>query len=169
MLFSMLAYVCVLSSCALCCALLLHFTFEAHLLLLNISHTLYSICLHCFAFSQCQQSTNCCIHCCARRCRGTLNFFAHYFACIQTNSSLCRSGFCEVCAFNEPGLLIGAINASSKGGDVTRRYDGYTDSKATNDKILKDAFCKGDAYFNTGKSDFVVVVVLCMCLLSVKV
>jgi fatty-acyl-CoA synthase len=52
-------------------------------------------------------------------------------------------GFCELCELNEPGLLLGEITTS-------RRFEGYTDKKATNAKILKDVFRKGDSYFNTG-------------------
>ncbi len=58
------------------------------------------------------------------------------------------SGRYEISKPNEPGLLLSRIHIGSK--DVTRRFDGYTDKKATNDKILYDVFSKGDAYFNTG-------------------
>jgi hypothetical protein len=56
------------------------------------------------------------------------------------------TGYCTLCAYYEPGLLIGGLNSS----DCTRRYDGYSDAKATQSKVLKDVFRKGDAYFNTG-------------------
>ncbi|WP_050949949.1 long-chain-acyl-CoA synthetase [Gordonia effusa] len=42
-----------------------------------------------------------------------------------------------------PGLLLGQINDRA-------RIDGYTDPKATETKIVRDAFKAGDAYFNTG-------------------
>ncbi|MGB3301113.1 long-chain-acyl-CoA synthetase [Gordonia sp. (in: high G+C Gram-positive bacteria)] len=42
-----------------------------------------------------------------------------------------------------PGLLLGKITPMA-------RIDGYTDPAATEKKILRDAFKKGDAYFNTG-------------------
>lgn len=58
------------------------------------------------------------------------------------------NGKYHLCKPNEPGLLLSRINVGSK--DVTRRFDGYTDKKATNDKILRDVFTKGDAFFNTG-------------------
>lgn len=58
------------------------------------------------------------------------------------------TGRYQICKPNEPGLLLSRIHLGSK--DVTRRFDGYTDKKATNDKILYDLFTKGDAFFNTG-------------------
>lgn len=42
--------------------------------------------------------------------------------------------------------LIGLI----KQNDPLRRFDGYTDEKATKKKILKDVFKKGDMWFATG-------------------
>lgn len=56
-------------------------------------------------------------------------------------------GNLELCKPNEPGLLIAEINTK---GDVSRRFDGYTDSKATNDKVFTDVFKKGDKFFNSG-------------------
>ncbi|MGJ0120542.1 long-chain-acyl-CoA synthetase [Williamsia sp. MIQD14] len=43
----------------------------------------------------------------------------------------------------EPGLLISEINDRIP-------FDGYTDPKATEKKIVTDAFAKGDKWFNTG-------------------
>lgn len=43
----------------------------------------------------------------------------------------------------EPGLLIGKITKRTP-------YDGYTDKSKTEETIIRDAFKKGDAYFNTG-------------------
>jgi acyl-coenzyme A synthetase/AMP-(fatty) acid ligase len=34
--------------------------------------------------------------------------------------------------------------------DPIYRFDGYTDETATNKKILRDVFVKGDMYFNSG-------------------
>jgi len=56
-----------------------------------------------------------------------------------------EKGRCVQCSYNEPGLLINKI-------DEGYRFEGYTDKKATNSKILRDVFTKGDAYFNTGDS-----------------
>ncbi|KQR98062.1 AMP-dependent synthetase [Williamsia sp. Leaf354] len=46
-------------------------------------------------------------------------------------------------AKGEPGLLISEINDRIP-------FDGYTDPKATEKKIVKDAFAEGDRWFNTG-------------------
>jgi fatty-acyl-CoA synthase len=52
-------------------------------------------------------------------------------------------GFCERAAFGEPGEAIIKISRTS-------RFEGYTNPEATEKKILRDAFVKGDAYFRTG-------------------
>jgi citronellyl-CoA synthetase len=46
-------------------------------------------------------------------------------------------------ADGEPGLLLGKITEHTA-------FEGYTSSKDTEKKILRDAFEKGDAWFNTG-------------------
>lgn len=43
----------------------------------------------------------------------------------------------------ETGLFIGRISP-------LRRFDGYVDERATESKILRDVFRRGDAWFNTG-------------------
>jgi acyl-CoA synthetase (AMP-forming)/AMP-acid ligase II len=43
----------------------------------------------------------------------------------------------------EPGILLGKITAKAA-------FDGYRDPKATAQKIVRDVFEPGDAYFNTG-------------------
>lgn len=52
-------------------------------------------------------------------------------------------GLCERCAVEEAGELL--IQISSR-----TRFEGYTNPAATEKKILRDAFVKGDAYFRTG-------------------
>jgi acyl-CoA synthetase (AMP-forming)/AMP-acid ligase II len=52
-------------------------------------------------------------------------------------------GNCEICLDGESGLLIAEISPE-------RRFEGYTDQKATNAKILQSVFKDGDTYFNTG-------------------
>ena len=52
-------------------------------------------------------------------------------------------GFCIPCGPGEVGEAIGRINS------VTR-FEGYTSASATEKKILRDVFEKGDAYFRTG-------------------
>jgi len=57
-----------------------------------------------------------------------------------------KNGRCIQCKPGEVGQLIGLI----KQNDPLRRFDGYTDEKATKKKILKDVFKKGDMWFATG-------------------
>jgi citronellyl-CoA synthetase len=52
-------------------------------------------------------------------------------------------GHCIKVAPGEPGLLLGKITATSA-------FEGYTSKEATEKKILRNAFKKGDAWFNTG-------------------
>ena len=52
-------------------------------------------------------------------------------------------GQCIKAAAGEPGLLLGKITEHTV-------FEGYTSSKDTEKKILRDAFEKGDAWFNTG-------------------
>jgi fatty-acyl-CoA synthase len=55
-----------------------------------------------------------------------------------------RRGRCvEVTRPGETGLLVGRIT-------FLRRFDGYVDGRATESKILRDVFRRGDAWFNTG-------------------
>jgi fatty-acyl-CoA synthase len=55
------------------------------------------------------------------------------------------NGFCVRCAVNEAGEAIGRIS-----GDAAARFDGYTDAAATEKKLLRDVFERGDAWFRTG-------------------
>lgn len=58
------------------------------------------------------------------------------------------AGFCERCPPNEPGEVIGRIvNDPSKPGN---RFEGYAASAQNDNKILRDVFKKGDAWFRTG-------------------
>jgi fatty-acyl-CoA synthase len=52
------------------------------------------------------------------------------------------SGFCVRCAVNEVGEAIGALD----GG----RFEGYADAEASEKKILRDVFARGDAWYRTG-------------------
>lgn len=54
-----------------------------------------------------------------------------------------KEGFMTLIGRGEMGLLLGEINDKTP-------FDGYTDKDKTQEKILKDVFMKGDAYFNTG-------------------
>lgn len=52
-------------------------------------------------------------------------------------------GFMQEVTKNEPGLLIGEITKNWS-------FEGYTQKEATENSILRNAFKKGDAWFNTG-------------------
>ncbi|KMQ75756.1 long-chain-acyl-CoA synthetase [Marinobacter subterrani] len=54
-----------------------------------------------------------------------------------------EKGFMKEVARGEPGLLI---------GEITKKwsFEGYTQKEATEKSILRNAFKKGDAWFNTG-------------------
>ncbi len=53
------------------------------------------------------------------------------------------SGHCIKVAPGEPGLLLGKITSKTA-------FEGYTSKEATENKILKNVFKRGDAWFNTG-------------------
>ena len=55
-------------------------------------------------------------------------------------------GFCIECEPGEPGEAIGKIDMSKP----TSRFEGYSNKEATEKKILRDVFEKGDMYFRTG-------------------
>jgi fatty-acyl-CoA synthase len=56
-------------------------------------------------------------------------------------------GFCIASGRNEVGEAIGRIGTADAGGG---RFEGYTDARETDKKILRDVFSKGDAWFRTG-------------------
>ena len=57
-------------------------------------------------------------------------------------------GFCERCAPDEPGEVIGKIlKDPSRPGN---RFEGYAAAAQNENKILRDVFKKGDAWFRTG-------------------
>ena len=56
-------------------------------------------------------------------------------------------GFCIACTQGEVGEAIGRIGSSEEGGG---RFEGYTDPRETEKKILRDVFIKDDAWFRTG-------------------
>lgn len=55
-------------------------------------------------------------------------------------------GFCIECPPGEVGETIGLINQSQ----ARSGYSGYADKTASERKVLRDAFAKGDAWFRTG-------------------
>ena len=56
-------------------------------------------------------------------------------------------GFCIECEADEAGEAIGQIPDENT---FTGRFEGYTDEKASNKKILRDVFEKGDRWFTSG-------------------
>jgi fatty-acyl-CoA synthase len=58
-----------------------------------------------------------------------------------------EEGFCIECGRDEPGELLGRI---SKGRSMAGRFEGYTSPEATERKILRNVFKKGDAWFRSG-------------------
>lgn len=60
-------------------------------------------------------------------------------------------GFCIKCDFGETGVFIGKINPNHP----SRNFAGYSDKKASEKKIIRDVFKKGDSYFNS--SDILVM------------
>ena len=55
-------------------------------------------------------------------------------------------GRCVECGVDEPGELLGKVDQK----DVTRRFDGYTDRKATEKKIVTGVLADDDVWFRTG-------------------
>src|ERR1700716_3881016 len=55
-------------------------------------------------------------------------------------------GLCIPCAPNEIGEAVGRIEPHNPGS----RFDGYTDARDSEKKILRDVFKPGDAWFRTG-------------------
>ncbi|XP_013399634.1 long-chain fatty acid transport protein 4 [Lingula anatina] len=57
-----------------------------------------------------------------------------------------RNGLCVHCQPGEPGELVGKIIK----GDIIREFDGYSNQSATEKKVARDVFSKGDMAFLTG-------------------
>lgn len=57
-----------------------------------------------------------------------------------------ENGFCIESGVDEPGEALGFINPDNRMTQV----DGYTDKAASDSKILRDVFEKGDHYFRSG-------------------
>jgi fatty-acyl-CoA synthase len=58
-----------------------------------------------------------------------------------------QHGFCQRCDVDEAGEALGKILSD---GSAEGRFDGYTDPAASERKILRDVFAKGDAWFRSG-------------------
>jgi fatty-acyl-CoA synthase len=79
---------------------------------------------------------------------------AHRFpAAIVRVDAECRmpvrnaDGLCVACPRGEIGEAIGRIGTADGGGG---RFEGYTNSAETENKVLRDVLVKGDAWFRTG-------------------
>ncbi len=59
-----------------------------------------------------------------------------------------EAGQCLRCAPNEVGEAIGALSKES--GGHGGRFEGYADPQASQQKILRDVFAAGDAWYRTG-------------------
>ncbi|KAF2349675.1 AMP-dependent synthetase/ligase [Trinorchestia longiramus] len=57
-----------------------------------------------------------------------------------------EDGLCVVCKPGEPGEFVGKI----KNNDPVRKFDGYADAAASEKKIVRDVFKKGDMAFLSG-------------------
>nr|XP_019558125.2 long-chain fatty acid transport protein 4 [Aedes albopictus]XP_029721150.1 long-chain fatty acid transport protein 4 [Aedes albopictus] len=55
-------------------------------------------------------------------------------------------GLCIRCKPGEPGVFVGKINLKN----ALSSFVGYADKKASEKKVLRDVFTKGDMYFNSG-------------------
>ncbi|XP_017839937.1 long-chain fatty acid transport protein 4 isoform X1 [Drosophila busckii] len=55
-------------------------------------------------------------------------------------------GHCMRCAPGEPGLLVGQVDARR----ATSAFHGYADKQASEKKLLRNVYAKGDCYFNSG-------------------
>jgi fatty-acyl-CoA synthase len=62
-----------------------------------------------------------------------------------------KTGFCIECAVNEPGELVNPVrDMMDTGGGKISNFEGYTSKEATEKKLLRDAFAKGDTWYRSG-------------------
>uniref|UniRef100_A0A1A9W8E4 Very long-chain fatty acid transport protein n=1 Tax=Glossina brevipalpis TaxID=37001 RepID=A0A1A9W8E4_9MUSC len=64
------------------------------------------------------------------------------------------NGLCKRCAPGETGLLVGKVDSRR----AVTSFHGYSDQKASEQKLLRNVLKKGDVYFNSG--DLIVVDIL---------
>jgi fatty-acyl-CoA synthase len=83
------------------------------------------------------------------------SFLAHRFPlalvkfdAVSSEPARDQNGFCIRCATNEVGEAIGRIgnDPSAPGGE----FEGYSDAKESEQKILRNVFAPGDAWYRTG-------------------
>jgi fatty-acyl-CoA synthase len=61
-----------------------------------------------------------------------------------------KNGFCIECGPGEVGELVAKMEETRLSVARGGQFAGYTDPKATEKKIMKNVFEKGDAWFRTG-------------------
>jgi fatty-acyl-CoA synthase len=83
------------------------------------------------------------------------SFLAHRFPLALVTSDFEKEvpirdhrGFCIRCKTDEVGEAISKISSDSR--EFGNRFEGYNDQRASERKILRDVFEKGDAWFRTG-------------------
>src|SRR5258708_4293889 len=83
------------------------------------------------------------------------SFLAHRFplALVQSDPATLQpirgeSGLCIRCATGEVGEAIGKIHDGAT--HAAAEFEGYTDAEASQKKILRDVFGRGDAWYRTG-------------------
>jgi fatty-acyl-CoA synthase len=83
------------------------------------------------------------------------SFLAHRFplALVKSDSATLEpirneSGRCVRCAIGEAGEAIGRIHDGA--AHAAAEFEGYTDAAASQKKILRDVFERGDAWYRTG-------------------
>lgn len=62
-----------------------------------------------------------------------------------------KTGFCVECAPNESGELLNPVrsNITTSSGELSN-FEGYTNKEATEKKLLRDVFQKGDLWYRSG-------------------
>jgi fatty-acyl-CoA synthase len=82
-------------------------------------------------------------------------FLAHRFPLALVKSDAAtrqpirdESGLCVRCATDEAGEAIGRIHDGA--AHAAAEFEGYTDAEASQKKILRDVFERGDAWYRTG-------------------
>jgi acyl-CoA synthetase (AMP-forming)/AMP-acid ligase II len=61
-----------------------------------------------------------------------------------------KTGLCIECDYDEVGELVAPIRTLDTANGKMENFEGYTNKEATEKKILRDVFAKGDQYFRSG-------------------
>jgi fatty-acyl-CoA synthase len=82
------------------------------------------------------------------------SYLTHRFAAtlvqvdVETDEPVRKRGFCVPCAPNQIGEAIGRLAMDPS--NVGSRFEGYTHQEASEEKILRNVFEPGDAWYRTG-------------------